>query len=231
MASSLHSNLNFLPRTQSTAAAGGASRTHLFSIIRCGPRDNRGPLLKGRILSIEAIQAIQALKRANRTDPTNLPTHLLSRLIKADLIAAFKELLRQDQCILALKVFSTIRSEYSVDFANYADLVLALTRNGLREEIDALILDMEKEGGIQFEDNKGLSRLVKALIDAERKESTVRIYKLMRKSGWGSTFPVDEYLGKVLSRGLRRFGEDKMAHQIDEELRRFSRGILDKHRV
>ncbi|CAA3023683.1 protein THYLAKOID ASSEMBLY 8, chloroplastic [Olea europaea var. sylvestris] len=228
MASSLHSNLNFLPASQSMAAS---ARLHRFSIIRCGPRDNRGPLLKGRILSTEAIQAIQALKRAHRTDRTNLPTHILSRLIKSDLIATFKELLRQDHCILALKVFSTLRSEYSVDFGNYADLVLALSRNGFRDEIDALFLDMEKEGGIQCDDIKGLSRLIKALVNAERKESTVRIYEMMRKIGWGSRVTVDEYLGKVLSRGLRRFGEDKMADEIDEELRRSCRGVLEKPRV
>ncbi|CAI9757610.1 unnamed protein product [Fraxinus pennsylvanica] len=231
MASSLHSNLNFVPTTQSTVAVGGGARPHRFSIILCGPRDNRGPLLKGRILSTEAIQAIQALKRAHRTDPTNLPTHMLSRLIKSDLIAAFKELLRQDHCILALKVFSTIRSEYVVDWSNYADLVLALTRKGFRDEIEALILDMEKEGGIQCDDSKGLSRLIKALIDTERKESTVRIYEMMRRSGWGSNVTVDEYLGKVLSRGLRRFGEEKMADEIDEDLRRFCRGISEKPRV
>ncbi|CAI9773554.1 unnamed protein product [Fraxinus pennsylvanica] len=225
MASSLCSNLNFLPTSQYTAAS---VRLHRFSMIRCGPRDNRGPLLKGRILSTEAIQAIQALKRAQRTEPTNLPTHILSRLIKSDLIAAFKELLRQDHCILALKVFSTVRSEYSADFGNYADLVIALSRNGFRDEIDALILDMEKEGGIQCDDIKGLSKLIKALIYAERKESTVRIYEMMRRSGWGSSVTVDEYSGKVLSRGLRIFGEEKMADEIDEELRRFCRGIFEK---
>lgn len=90
---------------------------------------------------------------------------------------------------------------------------------------------MEKEGGIQCDDIKGLSRLIKALVNAERKESTVRIYEMMRKIGWGSRVTVDEYLGKVLSRGLRRFGEDKMADEIDEELRRSCRGVLEKPRV
>ncbi|CAA2958817.1 THYLAKOID ASSEMBLY 8, chloroplastic, partial [Olea europaea subsp. europaea] len=61
-------NLNFLPTFQSTATSAKLDR---FSIIRCSPRDNRGPLLKGRILSIEAIQA---LKPTKRIDPTISPT-------------------------------------------------------------------------------------------------------------------------------------------------------------
>ncbi|KAK4410545.1 protein THYLAKOID ASSEMBLY 8, chloroplastic [Sesamum angolense] len=202
------------------------------STVRCGPRDNRGPLLKGRILSTEAIQAIQSLKRAYRTDPTDLPTHLLSRLIKSDLTAAFKELLRQDQCALAIKVFSTIQSEYGADLNMYAELVLALARNGMSEEIDPLIGELEKQGGgIQCEEGKGLLRLVKALIGAQRKESTVRIYGMMKRSGWGSAYEVNEYLGRVLSKGLRRFGEVDLADEIDQELGRLFKGILVKPRV
>lgn len=110
MASSLRSNLALLSPHPSTTA----HKPRPFLIIRCGPRNNRGPLLKGRVLSIEAIQAVQSLKRAHRGDQSKLNEVLsetLPRLIKADLIAAFKELLRQDHSDLALKVFSVVRSE------------------------------------------------------------------------------------------------------------------------
>lgn len=98
----------------------------------------------------------------------------------------------------------------------YADLVLALGKKGMMEDIDRLIIDLEGEGTIPCDD-KGLGRLVKALIATERTESTVRIYSLMKRSGWGSTFPAYEYVTKVLSRGLRRLGEETIAEEIDAE--------------
>ncbi|XP_021736899.1 uncharacterized protein LOC110703403 [Chenopodium quinoa] len=197
--------------------------------IYCGPRDNRGPLVKGRVLSTEAIQAVQALKRAQRTTGTTVHETLnktLTRLIKADLIATLRELLRQGHCDLALTVFSTVRSEpwYKTDLSLYADLVLALDKKGgIEEDIDRLIEGLEMEidggkGGIDWEDKRGLSRLVKALIGAKRRESMVRIYGVMKKSGWGcsgSGVEVDEYLAKVLSKGLKRFGEESLGREVE----------------
>lgn len=173
------------------------------------------------MLSIEAIQAVQSLKRAHRGDQSKLNEVLsetLPRLIKADLIAAFKELLRQDHSDLALMVFSVVRSEswYQTNLGIYGDLVLALGKKGMMEDIDRLILDLEGEGMIPCDD-KGLGRLAKALIATERTESTVRLYGLMKRSGWGSTFPGYEYVSKVLSRGLRRLGEETIADEIDAE--------------
>ncbi|KAL3528724.1 hypothetical protein ACH5RR_008046 [Cinchona calisaya] len=235
MAASLRSNLSFLmPHSSSTTQP---NITRSYTSIRCGPRDNRGPLIKGRVLSTEAIQAVQALKRAHRADPTNLRnnTHLsetLSRLIKADLIAAFKELLRQDQGEIALRVFSAVRSEYNLELGLYADLITALGRKRMVEEIEGVVCELEKVGRIQCDD-KGLVRLVRALIDADCGESTVRIYGLMKRSGWGSTFEVDEYVAKVLSKGLRRFGEERLANEVDVELRRsYSyKSVMEKARI
>ncbi|XP_050382351.1 protein THYLAKOID ASSEMBLY 8, chloroplastic [Argentina anserina] len=187
--------------------------------IRCGPRDKRGPLVKGRVLSIEAIQAVQALKRAQRSDPNDpsLVSKTLSRLIKSDLVAALKELLRQDQCHLALQAFSALRSEYQPDVAVYAEVALALARNELGEEIDALVCELEKEsGGLQWGSDKGLIRLIKAVVGADRRESTVRIYEMLKRNGWGSSgFEADEYMVRVLSKGLRKLGEAELADEVD----------------
>ncbi|KAL6537517.1 hypothetical protein OROMI_026051 [Orobanche minor] len=221
MASTALVNLAVFSTTVSTTAA--SVNIHRISAVRCGPRDNRGPLLKGRILSIEAIQAIQSLKRAHRSDPTSLPTHLLSRLLKSDLTAAMKELLRQDQSAIAAKVFSTVRVEYGADLDMYAELVVALARNGLKDEIDLLIDEMD-DGGFRCDESKGLLRLVVALIGAGRKRSTVRIYGIMKRSG----YEMDDYLGKVLSKGLRRFGAGELADEVDLGLARLYKGIFVK---
>lgn len=225
-----HSLVVTKPSTATTATPSS------YVPVRCGgPRSHRGPLVKGRILSIEAIQAVQTLKRLHRTNPTNLPdlvSNTLSRLIKSDLMAALKELLRQDQCALALRLFSTVRSEYKADLSLYADMVQALAKNGMPEDVDRLILDLEQsEGGIDCED-KGLVELIKAVIGAGRRESTVRIYGLMRRSGWGSSVEADEYVAKVLSKGLKSLGEEGLSLEVENEYKRsflrFSRGKLDK---
>ncbi|KAG5523450.1 hypothetical protein RHGRI_035310 [Rhododendron griersonianum] len=218
----------------STTRPTNTRKTRTSLIIRCGPRNNRGPLVKGRVLSTEAIQAVQSLKRAHRGDQSKLNDVLsetLTRLIKADLIAAFNELRRQDHADLALKVFSVVRTEnwYQTNLGIYADLVLALGKKGMMEDIDRLILDLEREGTIPCDD-KGLGRLVKALITTERRESTVRIYNLMKRSGWGSTFPSYNYVANVLSKGLRRLGEETIAEEIDAEFG-WSCGRLGEYEV
>ncbi|GFZ11781.1 isochorismatase family protein [Actinidia rufa] len=190
MASTLRSNLALISLHPSKAKQISNTPRTLIP-IRCGPRDNRGPLIKGRILSTETIQTVQSLKRAHRGDPYKLADLLsktLPRLIKSDLVAAFNELLRQDHCDLALKVFSAVRSEYwyKTDLGVYADLVSALARKGMTEDIDP-----------------------------ERTESSVRIYGMMKKSEWGTTSVADEYVAKVLSSGLRRLGEERHADEID----------------
>ncbi|KAI5656653.1 hypothetical protein M9H77_25446 [Catharanthus roseus] len=225
MAASLRLDLKYLIPRPSTVLP---TITGSYLRINCGPRGNRGPLLKGRVLSIEAIQAIQALKRAHCTGPSNLDdtflSKTLSRLLKADLVAAFNELIRQDQTEIAAKVFSVIQLEYSPELGHYADLVSSLSKKGFTDEIDELVHDLEKKGKIQCDD-KGLVRLVKALIEAERVGSTARIYELMKRNGWGSTFEVDDHVAELLSRGLRRMGEGSLADEIDLELKRLYKGV------
>jgi len=77
--------------------------------VVCGLRDKnrpRKPLWRGRIMTTEAIQAVQALKRANKYNQDNLD-HVyitrVSRLLKDDLLAALKELQRQNEYELAIK--------------------------------------------------------------------------------------------------------------------------------
>ncbi|XP_010539488.1 PREDICTED: uncharacterized protein LOC104813552 isoform X2 [Tarenaya hassleriana] len=213
MAFSLRSNpctilsLNPLPKRSAI------SRSFLY--VRCGPRDNRGPLVKGRILSTEAIHAIQSLKRAHRSGslPHTLPP--LRRLLKADLLAVLRELLRQDHCSLSVHVLFTLRSEYPpLDLTLYADVVNALSRNGLRDEIDRLIGELDGiDGG--YDADKPLVKLLKAVTGAGRRESTVRIYTMMKNAGWGSAaWEADEYVTEVLSKGLRRLGEEELSDEV-----------------
>ncbi|KAK9069748.1 hypothetical protein SSX86_010142 [Deinandra increscens subsp. villosa] len=229
MASSLRLHLPFpLPHHHQTPAG----KPHRRPTLRCGPRDNRGPLHKGRTLSIEAIQAVQSLKRSLRSDPATTAAAVsktLSRLVKSDLIAAFNELIRQDQFDLALKVFSAIRSEtwYKTDLNLYAKLVTAMASRGMAEEIDGLMSDVDASDVISAE-GKGLVTLIKALLAADRAEATVRVYEMMKSGEWKFDSPADDYVGRVLSRGLRRLGKKEVADEIDVEIGRVSGGVLEK---
>ncbi|CAH1419288.1 unnamed protein product [Lactuca virosa] len=231
MASSLRLHLPFCSPCNRSAAFNPIGNPRCYTTVRCGPRDNRGPLYKGRTLSIEAIQAVQSLKRSHRSDPTNNDTvsKTLSRLVKSDLVAAFNELLRQDQFDLALKVFSAIRSEdwYKTDLSLYAKLVASMATKRMTDDIDNLILDIEVDDVVSS-DSKGLITLIKALLAADRAESTVRIYEMMKSGGWNCNSPSNDYVGKVLSRGLRRLGKKKVADEIDSEIGRVSGGISEK---
>ncbi|KAJ9559504.1 hypothetical protein OSB04_004664 [Centaurea solstitialis] len=234
MASYLRLHLPFSsPNHHHSAAVHLAGKPHLT--VRCGPRDNRGPLHKGRTLSIEAIQAVQSLKRSNRSNPTatnnndnDVVSKTLSRLVKSDLIATFNELIRQDQFDLALKVFSAVRSEfwYKTELSLYAKLVTAMATKGMKEDIDRLIVDLDPTAVVEA-DSKGLITLIKALIAADMAESTVRIYEMMKAGGWRCKTATDEYVGKVLSRGLRRLGKKKVADEIDLEVGRVAGGVLE----
>ncbi|KAJ4957696.1 hypothetical protein NE237_024807 [Protea cynaroides] len=233
MASSLRSSLSYFSLSHSSPG----TRTHRnYVAIRCGPRDNRGKLQRGRVLSTEAIQAVQALKRAERVNQTQIDEFVsktISRLIKQDLLASLKELLRQERCYLALKVFEVVRSEpwYKTDCSLYADMVTALARTGMAEEIDRLIsVDLEIDGLKQGGDEPGLSRLVKALIAAERTDSVARVYGLMKGGGRG-TSAADDYVVKVLSRGLRRLGKRRVADEVEMEFGNSSQGKFDKSRA
>lgn len=221
MALNLFQNPNFL-KPQSRCPTPKPQTASCYVQVRCGgPRSQRGPLVKGRILSIEAIQAIQTLKRLHRTNPPNLSEQIsntLTRLIKLDLLATLQELLRQRQCALALRVFSALRSEYGADLSLYADMIKALAADSeMSDHVDRLILDLENGDGIPCDDHKGLVSLIKAVVNAKRRESTVRIYGLMKKCGYGSVCEPNEYVVKVLVNGLKSLREEALAKEVQDE--------------
>ncbi|CAI8608128.1 unnamed protein product [Vicia faba] len=238
MASSLHQTSTFLKSHHHSQSPKPSTTTRRsFIPVHCGgPRSQRGPLIKGRFLSIEAIQAIQTLKRLHRTKPpnqTHLLTTTLTRLIKSDLVATLKELLRQQQCTLALHVFSAVRSEYGADLSLYAEIIQALGNCDMPDDVDRLIHEIENEGGISVDEDqrKGLLSLIKSVVGAKRRESMVRVYEMMKRSGWGLEVEPDEYVVKVLSNGFKGFGDEELAQQVQDEYDRFCKAKFDSFRV
>lgn len=89
----------FFPNSRKTGSG-------MMSITMRDRSKNRKPLQRGRNLSIEAIQAVQALKRAVSSEVLleQVFDTKFRRLLKFDMITVLRELLRQNQCLLALKV-------------------------------------------------------------------------------------------------------------------------------
>ncbi|PKA56205.1 Pentatricopeptide repeat-containing protein [Apostasia shenzhenica] len=198
-----------------------ANPSYLASTTVSGPRDNRQPIRRGRTLSSEAILAVQALKRSRRDDMAvdRVVSTSVARLIKADLLAALGELLRQNQWRLALKVFDAARREewYRNDCGLYADMVSALARSGIDSEIAPLMAELMKElekiGGIVEGDLRGPARLVKALLAAGKGEAVKDVYMMMKR---GSCQP-NEFLFKFIIKGLRGLGKEDMASEVEKD--------------
>lgn len=97
------------------------------------------------------------------------------------------------------------------------------------DDIDRLIGDLERDAaGIEWETDKGVLRVVRGVVEARRKESTVRIYRMMKESGCGDTWPADEYIVGVLRKGLMSMGEVELANEVYEEFGGVFRGKVDK---
>ncbi|KAL6011094.1 hypothetical protein ACLOJK_001538 [Asimina triloba] len=179
----------FFSSSSRTTSKSRSNPSHLK--ICCGPRDNRSPLQRGRVLSTEAMLAVQTLKRASARG-------------------------RDEDA-----VFNAVRREswYQTDYALHAEIVSALAKNGMMSEIDQLVAELLEEGFFSG-GNHGLTKLLKVLIQADRAKLVVDLYGMM-KSG---NFPPDEYISKVVSKGLRRLGETSAADEVDKDLVRFLDG-------
>ena len=105
------SSIAFSPLRLTLPSGAAHRRRTAAAAVTITMRDrskNRKPTQRGRYLSTEAIQAVQSLKRATlcgapaagavATDPK------LQRLLKADMVAVFRELAVQGEALLALKV-------------------------------------------------------------------------------------------------------------------------------
>lgn len=101
------------------------------------------------------------------------------------------------------------------------------------DDVDRLIHEIEDEGGIRVDQDqrKGLLSLIKSVVEAKRRDSMVRVYEMMKRSGWGLEVEPDEYVVKVLSNGFKGFGDEELAQQVQDEYDRFCKAKFDSFRV
>ncbi|KAL8536254.1 hypothetical protein ACS0TY_011766 [Phlomoides rotata] len=182
---------------------------------------NRKPLQKGRSLSIEAIQTVQALKRASKSAEVSLEQVYDSkfrRLLKFDMIAVLRELIRQNQCLLALKVFEDVRKEewYRPQLLLYAEMVAALGSNGLLENVKQLIIELKAETNVN-PDLRGFNTLLESLMGSNLTGLAVECYYFMKSV---SCDP-DRQTFKILIEGLTSNGEMDLLAVIQQEAHKF----------
>lgn len=173
---------------------------------------NRKPLQRGRMLSIEAIQAVQALKRANTPPSPSSSSSMLDRvidskirrLLKFDMVAVLRELLRQNECSLALKVFEEIRKEYwyKPHVRLYADMIAVMAGNSLLEEVNRLYAAMKSEKGLTAE-IESFDTLLVILLNHKLFELVMDCYGFMQSIG----YEPDRYSFRILVQGLESNGE------------------------
>jgi len=200
------------------STAGGRNRrlrwsTQMPSV--CNMRDkgqNRGPLWRGRILSTEAIQAVQSLRRA-KGDPQRLEKAFASkipRLLKKDLLAVLQELQRQDQCDLALQVFKAVRTEtwYKPNLSLHADMIMMLGRNKRIEELEAVLLEMQKEG--LRPDTRVCTEIIGAFIHVGMVQNAMETFELMKQTECDP----DKSTFTILIEGLQSLGEVGLATAV-----------------
>ncbi|KAL3843306.1 hypothetical protein ACJIZ3_000709 [Penstemon smallii] len=196
------------------------SGSKMMNIITMRDRSkNRKPLQKGRNLSIEAIQIVQALKRAaNLHVAVSLEQvfdNKFRRLLKFDMIAVLRELLRQNQCLLALKVFEDVRKEdwYRPQLKLYAEMVTVLGSNGYLGKVELLIMEQLKEESNLDPDHEGFNTLLESLMNLNLCGLAMECFYLMK------SLPCDpdRLSYSILINGLKSNREMNLLSVVQEE--------------
>ncbi|KAK2665757.1 hypothetical protein Ddye_004331 [Dipteronia dyeriana] len=208
------------------------------SVIKMRDRSkNRKPLQRGRNLSIEAIQAIQALKRANQNHQNNNSLEQVfdskfRRLLKFDMMAVLRELLRQKHCLLALKVFDDIRKEdwYKPQVSLYADMIQVLAESELFEHVQLVYLYLKSENCLEPE-IVGFNALFRSLMTLNLTGLVMDCYDLMKSVdcepnrtsfriliNWLDGNPEEEGFSAVLKQdALKIYGDLEFLEEEEEE--------------
>ncbi|XP_068638004.1 protein THYLAKOID ASSEMBLY 8-like, chloroplastic [Aristolochia californica] len=161
----------------------------------------RGPLWRGKkMLGKEALFVILGLKRFKHDEEKLnkfVESHVL-RLLKMDMIAVLNELERQEEVILALKVFEVIKKEnwYQPDVYLYKDLIVALARSKKMDEAMRVWESMKKED--LFPDSQTYAEMIRGFLRYGSPADAMNIYEDMKKS----PDPPEELAFRVLLRGL-----------------------------
>ncbi|XP_058091439.1 protein THYLAKOID ASSEMBLY 8-like, chloroplastic [Magnolia sinica] len=161
----------------------------------------RGPLWKGKkMIGKEALFVILGLKRF-KDDEEKLEKFVKShvkRLLKMDMIAVLNEFERQEEVMLALKMFRVIQKEdwYKPDVFLYKDLIIALAKTKRMEDAMQVWESMRKED--LFPDSQTYAEVIRGFLKYGSPADAMNIYEDMKKS----PDPPEELPFRILLKGL-----------------------------
>lgn len=191
-----------------------------------GGRDrgkNRKQLQRGRNLSIEAIQTVQSLKRVST--PTNMLEFervlesKFRRLLKLDMLAVLRELIRQNQPFLAWLVFEDIRKEYwyKPQLLLYTEMITMFASNNIFEKVELLMLYLNTEWYHIDADTEGFNSFFRTLMDFGFTKYALECFHFMKeveREPNESTF-------KILVDGLESKGEKYSSSMVKQEAEKY----------
>ncbi|EEF48000.1 pentatricopeptide repeat-containing protein At1g62350 [Ricinus communis] len=188
-----------------------------------GKEDNRKQLQKGRNLSIESIQAVQSLKRAyyfsTNSNLDSVFRSKFSRLLKLDMLSVLRELLRQNHCLLALKVFKDIRKEYwyKPQVSLYDDMIKAMASNGYFEQVELLCIYLKTETNLIEPETDAFNALFTTLITFNLSGFAMEFYGLMK----AVKCEPDRLTFRILINGLESMGESSASAILRQDAHKF----------
>ncbi|KAG9452660.1 hypothetical protein H6P81_005564 [Aristolochia fimbriata] len=161
----------------------------------------RGSLWRGKkLLGKEALFVILGLKRFKQDEEKLnkfVKSHVL-RLLKMDMVAVLTELERQEEVILALKVFEVIQKEkwYQPDVYLYKDLIIALARSKKMDEAMRVWESMRKED--LFPDSQTYAEMIRGFLKYGSPADAMNVFEDMKQS----PDPPEELPFRILLKGL-----------------------------
>ncbi|ONH92580.1 hypothetical protein PRUPE_8G182100 [Prunus persica] len=232
--SSLPRNLIFNAEPQPSSLQLSRPKRWKLIVTMRDRSNNPRPLQKGRHLSIEAIQTVQALKRAkkNQSFLDQAFGSKFRRLLKLDMMAVLRDLLRQNECFLALKftqtpnkylplnymVFEDIRKEhwYRPQVSLYADMIKVMASNELFEQVELLCLCLKKERNLHPE-LEAFNALLTTLISFKIPKLAMECFYLMKEVGCEP----DRSSFRILINGLESMGETGLSGILRQDAQKY----------
>ncbi|CAH1423498.1 unnamed protein product [Lactuca virosa] len=142
-----------------------------------------------------------------------------SRLLKFDMMAILRELLRQENPILALLVFAEIKKEYwyKPQVSLYAEIISVLAKNNLYDDVDMIFLELKTEKVRLEAKTEGFNLFLETLMSYNITRLAMDCFELMKEVDCEP----DRSTFKLLVSYLESKGERSLSESIRQEAQKY----------
>lgn len=140
------------------------------------------------------------------------------RLLKFDMIAVLRELLRQNECLLSLLVFEDVRKEYwyKPQASLYAEIISVLGSNELFEQVELIFSILKTENSFEAK-TQDLNALLESLMSFNMTGLAMECFYFMKSLGCEP----DRSTFRILVNQLESNGETNCAASIRQEAQKY----------